>query len=163
MTEFFLLLHLFSNPLMVVQVCFIFMHTCWILIHSKKIEQHLYYFGGWNCNSWGFLLVFHTLVSHNLLIWDVFKFNWVYDTHTNPWIIFYVYNDSIGSSQVSGASGHNGHKPKRPKPKRPQTETATNRNGHRPEGPQTETATNRNGHKPERPQTRTATNRNGHK
>ena len=60
-------------------------------------------------------------------------------------------------------TGHNGHKPKRPQPKRPQTETATNRNGHKPERPQTETATNRNGHKPERPQTRTATNRNGHR
>ena len=60
-------------------------------------------------------------------------------------------------------SGHNGHKPKRPKPKRPQTETATNRNGHRPKRPQTETATNRNGHKPKRPQTETATDRNGHK
>ena len=60
-------------------------------------------------------------------------------------------------------SGHNGHKPKRPKPKRPQTETATNRNGHRPKRPQTETATNRNGHRPERPQTETATDRNGHK
>ena len=60
-------------------------------------------------------------------------------------------------------TGHNGHKPKRPQPKRPQTETATNRNGHRPERPQTETATDRNGHKPERPQTETATDRNGHK
>ena len=60
-------------------------------------------------------------------------------------------------------TGHNGHKPKRPQPKRPQTETATNRNGHKPERPQTGTATNRNGHKPERPQTGTATNRNGHK
>ena len=60
-------------------------------------------------------------------------------------------------------TGHNGHKPKRPQPKRPQTETATNRNGHRPKRPQTETATNRNGHKPERPQTRKATNRNGHR
>ena len=60
-------------------------------------------------------------------------------------------------------SGHNGHKPERPKPKRPQTETATNRNGHRPKRPQTETATNLNGHRPERPQTETATNRNGHK
>ena len=60
-------------------------------------------------------------------------------------------------------TGHNGHKPKWPQPKRPQTETATNRNGHKPERPQTETATNRNGHRPERPQTETATNRNGHK
>ena len=60
-------------------------------------------------------------------------------------------------------SGHNGHKPKWPKPKRPQTETATNRNGHRPKRSQTETATNRNGHNPERPQTESATNRNGHK
>ena len=60
-------------------------------------------------------------------------------------------------------TGHNGHKPKRPQPKRPQTETATNRNGHKLERPQTGTATNRNGHKPERPQTGTATNRNGHK
>ena len=60
-------------------------------------------------------------------------------------------------------TGHNGHKPKWPQPKRPQTETATNRNGHRPKRPQTETATNRNGHKPERPQTRKATNRNGHR
>ena len=69
-------------------------------------------------------------------------------------------------------SGRNGHKPKRPKPKRPQTETATNRNGHRPERPQTETATNwkatdRNvhkpeGHKPKRPLTETATSRNKH-
>ena len=29
-------------------------------------------------------------------------------------------------------TGHNGHKPKRPQPKVPQTETVTNRNGHRP-------------------------------
>ena len=72
---------------------------------------------------------------------------------------------TIGSlfAMLSTGSGHNGHKPKRPKPKRPQTETATNRNGHKPERPQTETATNRNGHRPERPQTGTATNRNGHK
>ena len=60
------------------------------------------------------------------------------------------------------ATGHNGHKPKRPQPKRTQTETATNRKGHKPERPQTELATNRNGHKPERPQTETATDRNGH-
>ena len=66
-------------------------------------------------------------------------------------------------SYTSLDSGHNGHKPKRPKPKRPQTETATNRNGHRPKRPQTETATDRNGHKPKRPQTGTATNRNGYK
>ena len=79
-------------------------------------------------------------------------------------------NSRVGSANgvaVSMAdSGHNGHKAKRPKPKRPQTETATNRNGHRPKRPQTETATNRNGHKPkrlfkpERPQTGTATNTN---
>ena len=60
-------------------------------------------------------------------------------------------------------TGHNGHKPKRPQPKRPQTETATNRNGHKLERPKPETATDRNGHKPKRPQTETATNRNGHK
>ena len=71
----------------------------------------------------------------------------------------------VGTSPGIGelVTGHNGHKPKRPQPKRPQTETATNRNGHRPKRPQTETATNRNGHKPERPQTRKATNRNGHR
>ena len=54
-------------------------------------------------------------------------------------------------------TGHNGHKRKRPQPKRPQTETATNRNGHKPKRPQTGTATNRNGRRPERPQTETAT------
>ena len=41
-------------------------------------------------------------------------------------------------------SGHNGHKPKRPK--QPQTETATDREGHKPKRSQTEAATNRNGH-----------------
>ena len=51
-------------------------------------------------------------------------------------------------------TGHNGHKPKRPQPNRPQTETATNRNGHRPKRPQTETATNLNGHKPDSPRNR---------
>ena len=64
---------------------------------------------------------------------------------------------------VEMVTGHNGHKPKRPQPKRPQTETATNRNGHKPERPQTETATNWNDHRPKRLQTETATDRNGHK
>ena len=71
---------------------------------------------------------------------------------------------SISSVQLwTAVTGHNGHKPKRPQPKRPQTETATNRNGHRPKRPQTGTATNRNGHRPKWPQTETATNRNGHR
>ena len=59
-------------------------------------------------------------------------------------------------------TGHNGHKPKRPQQKRSQTETATNRNGHKQKWPQTEMATNQKGHRPKQPQTETATNRNGH-
>ena len=70
-----------------------------------------------------------------------------------------VFNADIGQK----LTGHNGHKPKRPRPKRPQTETATNRNGHKPKRPQTGKARNWNGHKPKRPQTETATNQNGHK
>ena len=80
------------------------------------------------------------------------------DTHTPRTISQDVFKISIFDISLAD-SGHNGQKPKRPKPKRPQTETDTNRNGHKPERPQTETATNRNGHRPERPQTETATNR----
>ena len=74
-----------------------------------------------------------------------------------------ITGSTLDQNLIAGVTGHNGHKPKRPQPKRPQTETATNRNGHKPERPQTGTATNRNGHRPKRPQTETATNRNGHK
>ena len=76
---------------------------------------------------------------------------------------WHLYVELILWHIVALVTGHNGHKPKRPQPKRPQTETATDRNGHRPKRPQTGTATDRNGHKPERPQTGTATNRNGHR
>ena len=83
-------------------------------------------------------------------------------THTQWEVTLMVVN--VNCNRLSEmVTGHNGHKPKRPQPKRPQTETATNRNGHKLERPQTETATNRNGHKPKRPQTGTATNRKGHR
>ena len=90
----------------------------------------------------------------------------IHSISSNPLWIHYPLSKLLSSNIVNifgEVTGHNGHKPKRPQPKRPQTETATNRNGHRPKRPQTGTATNRNGHKPERPQTGTATGRNGHK
>ena len=87
-------------------------------------------------------------------------YKWAPDGMCSAYSILLMYHRKI---ILQKDSGHNGHKPKRPKPKRPQTETATNRNGHRPKRPQTETATNRKGHRPEWPQTGTATNRNGHK
>ena len=116
--------------------------------------------------------------SHYLKQWPIIKrfvalsqnqFHICYKIHCHDAIGYFIgaFVNVRDSSQVRGliwrVTGHNGHKPKRPQPKRPQTETATNRNGHKPERPQTETATNRNGHKPKRPQTGTATNRNGHR